>query len=513
MSTYPATRTRRPRRKMFDAGVGRARGPMTREHDKLLFDTTRWQAFLYNARHKATAEAERDLDEPLRIDATLKDAPAKQVKQFAEAMGRELFGRMYADPARLEETKAPSWMEKVHATLDEMPEWEQLKAQVASDPDLSALATNAMLRALKPKLGDMIAEAQEEEQEGGPGGPKGGRGGIPGVTAADAMRAALRGACKTAAKDAQDGRDALGGLAPGLDGTPPTDEQRETDRFDLLQAALKNPDLQRILRRAGRLRRISGRADRRRTKDAYEEIVDIELGGELERLCANELIMLRHPRLRQLQRAKLADRRAMQYRLEGHEPQGRGPMIFLRDVSGSMGGDPHQWGAAIAIALSSQATREKRNLWSACFNGNVHAGRRLSPEGLHKVGRKGVVGDRIADGRTAPGIAALHHVKDGCCGGTYLTPAVVWAFKVGVLEPRADFVILTDDAFYLDDQTVQRLVEARERGLRVWGLAINGGSFSDNLEAICDEVIDVDKLDGEDAVAKRIGGMLHGARR
>lgn len=516
MTTFPKT----PARPMFKRAE-QSQGPLTREHDKLLYDTTRWQAFLYDARHDATKAAESKLHDPLRTDKTLAQAKADAVERFAESMGRELFGRMYGNPERLENPNCPGWMAKVHDALDVMPEWESLKAQVASDPDLSALATNAMLRAIEPKLAELIAETEQEEQDAQGGGGAGqggqpgkgpGKGNAPGVTAVDILRAALRGACREAAEQAQEGRDALGGLAPGLDATPPTDQQRETERFDLLQAALKNPNLQAVLRRAGRMRRIAGRQDRRRTPDAYEEIVDIELGGEIDRLCASEVIALRHPKLRRVQRAKIADRRAMQYRLEGHEPLGRGPMIFLRDVSGSMGGDPHLWGAAIAVALSGQTNRERRSMWSACFNGGICNMRKLTPEGLFEVNSQGATGKRLAHGPAAPGVAALRHVADGCGGGTNLAPAIAWAFKAGVEEPRADFVILTDDAFTIDEATAERLRKARAAGLRIWGLAVNGGSFSANLTAICDEVIDIDSLPSEDDIARKIGGMIRASR-
>lgn len=535
----PSTRRPRTTRPLFRKPT-REDSSFTDEHRKLVYDTSRWQSFLYDMREKATAKAEKDLGEPLREDQHLAKAKKGEVEDFAHALGKELFGRLYGDPARLDEKRkdAPGWMDLVHETLDSMQEWDTLRKQVHGDPDFSALATNAMLTSLQPRLAELIKQRQEEEQQQAQGDGEGGQGGqgqggsdssMP--TAQDAMRAALRGACQDATDGADAGKSALGGIAPGLDSTPPNDLQKETDRFDLIQAIMHDPDFQEIARKAGRLRRISGRTtETRKSKDVYEEVVDVETGNDLTRLLPSEIMNLMDPDLEILELSRIVDGTALQYRLEGHEPQGRGPMIYIRDVSGSMYGQGHQWGAAVGVALTSQVTREKRSMRSACFNGGVHNGRLLDETGLHeydmsKFEARGwnaprgyaqvqalQLKGRLASGRLATAQAAMCHAKDGVDGGTDFGPAMRWAMLAGLEEPRADFVFLTDGQAYIDEATLARLNAAKERGLRVFGMTVNGGSVSPAVNAICDEVIDIDACKSEDDVAKSLGKMLRRSR-
>lgn len=491
-------------------------GSYTSEHRKLLYDTSRWQAFLYGARHSATEKAEKGLHEPIRTDAAYMDAKAGAVAEMAESIGRELFGRLYADPEKLKKPNAPRWMGKVHQLLDGMPEWEQLRKSVEGDPDFSALATKTMLDAVSPRLAELISQSAEEEKAEAEGRPA--PEGPPGLpSAADGMRAALRAAANKAAKNAQEAKDALAGIAPGLDGTPPGNEQSDTDRFDLLQAIMADPKFQEIARRAGRIKRISGRAEMRRSKDAYEEVVDIELGQDLSRLLPTEIMNLLDDDLETMEMARIMDAGAMVYRLEGHEPQGRGPVIFLRDISGSMSGDPHLWGAAVAVALVGQTWRERRPMLSATFNHEVHSCRRLDPTGLYDLDRRakpeGEDGGRRASGRTAPAVAAMAHVKDACDGGTTFDAPLRFAFDAGIREPRADFIFLTDGQAYCADNVLNELNALKATGLRVFGMTVNGGSVSGPLQAICDEIVDIDKCKGnEEEIARKLGRSLRAAR-
>lgn len=497
----------------------------TSEHRKLCYDSSRWQAYLYAARQTATEKAEKEIATPLREDEGLKTAKASEVADMASAMGRELFSRLYADPAKREKPEAPAWMDRVHSVLDEMPEWDQLRKQVAGDPDFSALATQSMLHSLAPRLAELIKQVKKEEQEQGGEGSGDGSGGGSGaegkdlISGQDKLRADLRAACAAASEAASDGKEALGGIAPGLDGTPPADMQKETERFELLQAVTKDPDFAEIARRAGRLKRISGRSEMRRSINAYEEVVDIELGGDIERLLPSEICKLMDPDLEILALSEIADRRAMQYRLEGHEPQGRGPIVYLRDISGSMSGDGHLWGAAIGVALSAQSWKERRPMISAIFNYYVHAPRRLDPTGFYELKwSKGTAPPEVSacvqSGKLAPAAAALAHARDGVSGGTDFGEPLRFAMAAGVQEPRADFIFCTDGQAEADPETLAKLEAAKGAGLRIFGLCVNGGSVSGPLRKFCDEVLDIDRKDYADeaTLARKLGGMIRSMR-
>lgn len=488
----------------------------TKEQRRLCYDTSRWQHYLYASRASATEASEKAIQAPLREDAQLKDARQTDVADMAGAIGRELFGRLYGDPAPLDakDKRAPGWMDRVHSTLDEMPEWDQLRKQVGGDPDFSALATHSMLTSLTGRLGELIKQVQEEEaaadQPEDPDAPKR----KPLISGSDALRAELRAACASASADAAEGKEALNGIAAGLDGTPPSEMQKDTERLDLLLAVQRDPDFAEIIRRAGRLKRVSGRSELRRSRDTYEEVVDIEIGGDLARLLPSEIMGLLDPDLEILTLSKIADGRALQYRLEGHEPMGRGPLVYLRDVSGSMCGDGHLWGGAVAVALTAQALKERRPLLSACFNHDVHYMRKLDVTGLYSLDKSAQVSGTLATGRMAGAHAALAHVRDGVSGGTCFTEPLRFAMAAGITEPRADFIFCTDGQADADPATLEKLIAAKATGLRVFGFTVNGGSVSGPLRAICDEILDIDQDDYQDeaSLSRKLGGMIRSMR-
>ena len=53
----------------------------------------------------------------------------------------------------------------------------------------------------------------------------------------------------------------------------------------------------------------------------------------------------------------------------GREQKGRGPLIVVRDESGSMGGAPHALAVALEWALLEIAIRDKRLFYSIPFSG------------------------------------------------------------------------------------------------------------------------------------------------
>jgi hypothetical protein len=54
-----------------------------------------------------------------------------------------------------------------------------------------------------------------------------------------------------------------------------------------------------------------------------------------------------------------------------------------------------------------------------------------------------------------------------------------------------------------------RLLDCKKKGLRVFGLALNGGSVTGAMRDICDKVIDLDRVAGgarDDAAAEVLPG-------
>src|SRR5439155_1344469 len=129
-----------------------------------------------------------------------------------------------------------------------------------------------------------------------------------------------------------------------------------------------NPKLRKLAAVVGS-RREQARALRRRPFERVgEEVFDVRLGRDLERLLPPELLALHHPVLRRDFARRLLEGRLLSYSLRGADERGRGPMIVCLDGSGSMAGDKEIWSKAVALTLLEIARRQRRLFRFICFS-------------------------------------------------------------------------------------------------------------------------------------------------
>lgn len=505
------------------APAASAREPAGRE---LCYESSKWHRHLWGARlaaspavreavgHVAAPVADHGERRALRAEQPDRNAIAEAREEGAgqaEAFGAEVFARLYGDPAALPEDgrdPAAPWAPALHQALDQLPEWQDLRAAVAGDPDFAALAARDLLETAAGRLPDLLKEEEQEQQaqdgagQGQPGDGQGQGAGRPArkpaIGAADLARGALRGACRRAARDVAGRREAMEGLAPGAGSVPPAGEQGDVRRLSLAERVGRDPQLRRVLALAGRLQRVADQRRRTRNEHAREEVVDVERGSDLSRLLPAGLAQLRHPGLRRVALRNILERQALQYRLEGTEPEGRGPIVVLLDESGSMSGTPHEWARAVGIACLGVAARERRACTVVGFDGGIRSAVHLDTAGRSWTlpvldASAPRVGAPVALGTTVD--AVLHVASQGCPGGTDFGPALRLALDglpAGVRDPRADLVLVTDGCADADERTLAALDEARAAGLRVHGLTVNGGSLSGSIARICTRAVDID---------------------
>lgn len=454
----------------------------TTGHRQLAYETSRWERVLFGAR--ALGGALRDgLSAVTKASTTERTATTDGPRRDAEDFGAEVFARLYADPAKRDAPEGPSWVPEAHEVMSGLPELGALRESVSGDPDMAALASAEVLHALAGKLPELVRAA--EKRAGGD---------ATGAShEASAVRAALRKAIARAEQRTADAREALSGLAPGLESAPPTHEQADGARLRLAERLLAKPRLREVLRRAGRIERLA--RDRRTTRDerAKHEVVDLERGADLARILPAGLARLRHPLLRKLALREIVERQALQYRLEGRETLGRGPIVVLLDRSGSMTGSPELWASATAIALLGAGARERRPVTVAEFTATVDGVSRFA----------GGVGSRLSshDPGTvhATGIElsalALELAGRSSSGGTDFGPVLRYGLAAGALDDRADLVIVTDGLADADADAIAKLEDAKKRGLRLFALTVNGGRLSPTIRAIADVAVDLDGVD------------------
>lgn len=501
-----------------DGGSAVAALPPADPRDGLAYSVDKWSRLLFEKRteHDGALKTQAEKVEgaigdagAARVATEMADAPEaarklqeEQVralgKTVGQSFGAEVFSRLYGDPEKREQAHdAAPWAPAAHEILDQLPEWEQLRAAVVGDPDFAALAAADVLGPVAEKLPELLKEIEQEqkdEQDGVEPAPK------RGPSARDRMRAALRGGLAKSAQQTGERREALAGLAPGMELAPQTHEHPDATRMRLIEQVARDGSLREVLRRAGRLQRIAAqRKMERRSKDAREEVVDLERGNDVARVLPSQLAGLRHPSLRKLTLLRLAEGTALQYRLEGKEPQGRGPIVVLLDRSGSMSGDPNCWASAVGIACTGLAIREKRSVLVVEFNYHVAQVTYVDAKGEafeSTVGRNGKV-QKLAGGLPA---AAIRIAGANAGGGTNYDAALSVALDglpTGLRDDRADLIFVTDGDCDISPETMKVLNAQKERGLRVYGLTVNGGSVSEAVRAICNNVVDIDKSRGD----------------
>jgi uncharacterized protein with von Willebrand factor type A (vWA) domain len=235
------------------------------------------------------------------------------------------------------------------------------------------------------------------------------------------------------------------------------------------------------------------RAVQTRLSDAPGEITGIRWSARIERMLGSEAVMLRHPVLKKLWRARHAEARLLSWETEAvltdwrADPQAtargpvapaeperldRGPIILCLDTSGSMRGAPERIAKAIVIAALRAAHEAGRGCKLIAFGGP----------------------DEVLESELGAGAAGLQALMDlmgqSFDGGTDVQTPIERAVE-RVHEARwrsADLLIVSDGEFGCMPHTLQRLDEARAHfGLRVQGVLVGDRETMGLLE-VCDHI-------------------------
>lgn len=297
-------------------------------------------------------------------------------------------------------------------------------------------------------------------------------------------------------------------------------------RWDMLQGRLRSRPWQAARRAAERLQRLPelaalvrrlGRAERSverrpqataqprasearaalkavetRLPEAPGAITGVRFTARPERMLAGEAVMLRHPVLKKLWRARHAEARLLGWETEAvlvdwrpdpaaartpvavttPEALERGPILVALDTSGSMRGAPENIAKAVVIAALRAAHENGRACCLIAFGG---PGELLERE-LH-------AGEAGLD-------ALLELMGQTFDGGTDVQTPIERAIAAvhGARWASADLLIVSDGEFGCVPGTLAQLDEARQRfGLRVQGVLVGDRETMGLLE-VADEI-------------------------
>lgn len=427
-------------------------------------------------------------------------------------LGRGLYSRLYNIDAQPESGGA-GWAQAVLKEIQGSRDIDDLATSVGMDPDMAAIATASIVKAMAEVVPEIIEQMAEQGQDptedpnGGDGDEDGDQQGGGGQGQGDGQgsgsrlpqlssqaRKALAEAVRQAQGEVSDARAGLAGILPGLGSVPAAHEQVDAERLALAEKLLNDKSLQKVLRLAGRITRIAERVRWQSVDNVPESVVDVETGGDIEKLLPTELMNLADPELELLAFSRLLDRSCLQYKMSGKERLGRGSIVMLLDTSGSMMDHISTYtrlelAAGLGIASVRSAAMQRRRVVVATFDTRI---------------RSSVVVEAGDMKGAKEAILQLATITVG--GGTSFDAPLNWALDNGAEEARADLVMVTDGMAYANDGTIARLEASKATGLRCFGIIAGSGGFDGTISELCDDVVTIDRSNEND-VASVVGGL------
>ena len=396
----------------------------------------------------------------------------------------------------------------------EMEEYLSLRDEVFSDKMASMLATAAFSTELLSKLPEDVKKDLEEyrnaqqeaqnEQEKDPGSDSSQAAAEKAERAFEKLQqsmemnqAQIENAAATAMEKTEEDLKSSKKMLKNLGFSPEggkldkTDVQNMRRLADLLKG---NERLRKMIDLIGAMEQIVSE-DKKKSVHGREQLVEYRRKElDLEDLAPDEFIGLGAPEGSALHTdfmIRLANNELLHSRYEGEAPEGRGPVIILKDTSGSMDGERLEFANALEFAIMTRMLKENRKVISIPFSGSGHwcvyepAGK----PSLQEI---------------------LDHLSINYNGGTDPYPPLNWSLD-RILEKqdmrKAGILIITDGEFdYPDEEFTSRLNAARENpGVMIHSIVIGCDPYG--LKEFADRIVMIEDL-RESSENGRLNGQI-----
>ena len=295
-----------------------------------------------------------------------------------------------------------------------------------------------------------------------------------------------------------------GGYSTSDGGSGTSREMTAQEKIELAMRVMRSPRLKLIAEMCGRFTRIAMSVQKSRVNHPPSEITSITIGNDLAHLLPGEAALLGDPDLEDLFYIKFAERRLLQYELEGRESEGRGPIILALDESGSMsetlgGVVKEAWSKSVMLGLLAIARRQKRDLAVIHFSGPNQLRTSVFPKG-----------------ESSP-LELIDEVEFFFGGGTVFDR---WMEEAALLVDqdrfdRADVIVVSDGLASISARTEAEWWKRKaERKMRCYGVLIGTDHGTEALGRISDAVMTLDNLKQDIDVLETIfsiGGDDHAA--
>lgn len=263
----------------------------------------------------------------------------------------------------------------------------------------------------------------------------------------------------------------------------------------IFAAARRNPQLMKVFELAGRYRRVAQSRQRVKFVHGPDEVVGVDLGGDLARVLPVELGRLADDDLELDVMRRFVENTLQSRESRTAENVGKGPVVVVVDESGSMGGDRIANAKAFALAMAWVAKSQKR--WCALV-GFSHSGAGHSTVVLRpdRWDQDGLVKwlEHFFAGGTDPQVP-LHTV-----------PHVLWPQFVeqGMTRGKTDVVMVTDGEIRVPWAMLQNYLDWKRRE-EVRAVTLTIGSQPGGLAEASDEVHLINALNVAD---ESVGNLL-----
>ena len=436
--------------------------------------------------------------------------------RYSKDLMEQAFYGLYDPLAELSDIP-PQGMEVENSLLRkamDMEEYLSLRDEVYSDKMASMLATAAFSTELLSKLPEDVKKDLEEyrnaqkkaqnEQEKDPAGDSSKAKAEKARKALEKLQQSMEmnqaqienaaaNAMEKTEEDLKDSRKMLKSLGVSPEGgkLDKTDVQNMRLLADLLKG---NPRLRKMIDLIGSMEQIVS-DDKKKSVHGREQLVEYRRKElDLEDLAPDEFIGLGAPEGSSLHTdfmIRLANNELLHSRYEGEAPEGRGPVIILKDTSGSMDGERLEFANALEFAVMTRMLKENRRFISIPFSGT---GSWCVYEPVGKPSLNEI----------------LDHLSINYNGGTDPYPPLNWSID-RILEKqdmrKAGILIITDGEFdYPDEEFMRKLSSARENpGVMIHSIVIGCDPYG--LKEFADKIVMIEDL-RESSENGRLSGQI-----
>jgi uncharacterized protein with von Willebrand factor type A (vWA) domain len=294
---------------------------------------------------------------------------------------------------------------------------------------------------------------------------------------ADQMTDKIQQALQNASDDTEQASDMIRGWGQGAGNIQ---KMPYAEKMRIAEILTQRPRIKQLMKVMGRLKRLMASKQSAKLKKSFTEYMDVEQGDNIERMLPSELIMLMAEETETLFHRRFVEKQILQYRLEGKEPAGKGPIVCLIDSSGSISQEDDTWEKGIALALLDLCMKQKRHFSCVIFSHDPSQAKQIDfepndPDLVSKV-------IEMAEYYIGGGTDFQHPVDMG-----------VEYIEKNEHFKNADLILLSDGYCNVGDEWMDEFKSTKERlDFKFWSICVGGGSTV--LDNLCDKVITTDTL-------------------